>query len=45
MVIALAVSIIFPDAGVWGLILLLLERPFNRVWAKIRHRPVPEPDV
>jgi uncharacterized membrane protein len=45
MVIALAVSIIFPDLGVWGLILLLLERPFERVWAKIRHRQAPEPDV
>jgi uncharacterized membrane protein len=45
MVIALAVSIIFPDYGVWGLILLLLERAYGRVWAKIRHRPAPEPDV
>lgn len=45
MVIALAVSIIFPDAGVWGLILLLFERPFIRVWAKLRGRPAPEPDV
>jgi uncharacterized membrane protein len=45
MAIALAVSIIFPDAGVWGLILLLLERPFDRVWAKIRGRPAPEPEV
>jgi uncharacterized membrane protein len=45
MVIALAISLIFPEQGVWGLILLLLERPFDRVWAKVRHRPAPEPDV
>lgn len=45
MTIALAISIVFPEQGVVGLILLLFERPFEKVWAKLRGRQAPEPDV
>jgi hypothetical protein len=44
LVFALGVSLIRPDWGTWALLLLLFGNLIDRLIAKVRGKPVPDPE-
>ena len=44
LVFALVVSLIWPDWGTWALLLLLFGRLIDRLIARVRGKPAPDPE-